>query len=139
MKVQYYAKVESAEEGGFSVTFPDVPEAITEGDTLEEAIFHAHEALELSLEQRLLDKEIIPEPTKQNGNKFHLITPSAAIQAAILVKKSREGKSIADLARMLETSWASVSRLESPNYAPNLKYLERAARLLGKKLVIEFE
>lgn len=139
MKVQYYAELKPANEGGFCVTFPDIPEAITEGDTLEEALFHAHEALELSLEQRIIDKDDIPEPTAQNGNEFYLITPSAVIQAAILIKKSREGKSIADLARMLETSWASVSRLESPSYAPNLRYLERAARLLGKKLVIGFE
>src|ERR1035438_6280649 len=33
--------------GGFVVTFPDVPEAITQGDTIEEAMAMASEALEL--------------------------------------------------------------------------------------------
>jgi len=35
--------------GGFVVTFPDVPEAITQGDTIEEAMAMASEALELAL------------------------------------------------------------------------------------------
>jgi antitoxin HicB len=36
-------------DGGFVVTFPDVPEAITRGDTIEEAMATAGEALELAL------------------------------------------------------------------------------------------
>jgi antitoxin HicB len=32
-------------EGGFTVTSPALPELITEGDTLEEAIEHARDAL----------------------------------------------------------------------------------------------
>jgi len=35
--------------GGYVVTFPDVPEAITQGDTLEEAMAIAAKALELAL------------------------------------------------------------------------------------------
>ena len=35
--------------GGFVVTFPDVPEAITQGDSLEESLEMASEALELAL------------------------------------------------------------------------------------------
>ena len=35
--------------GGFVVTFPDVPEAITEGETFEAAMLMAQEALELAL------------------------------------------------------------------------------------------
>jgi len=36
-------------EGGFTVTFRDVPEAITEGDTREEALLRAEDALESAL------------------------------------------------------------------------------------------
>ena len=35
--VSYPAKFVEEPEGGYSVTFRDVPEAITQGDTLEEA------------------------------------------------------------------------------------------------------
>ncbi len=36
-------------EGGYLVTFRDVPEAITEGSTVEEALKYAAEALDLAL------------------------------------------------------------------------------------------
>ncbi|HEY6342635.1 MAG TPA: type II toxin-antitoxin system HicB family antitoxin [Bryobacteraceae bacterium] len=45
--MEYPAKfVHDREAGGFVVTFPDIPEAITEGDTIEEALRMAEEALE---------------------------------------------------------------------------------------------
>ena len=37
-KVFYPAIFHVAEEGGYWVTFPDIPECITEGDDMEEAI-----------------------------------------------------------------------------------------------------
>ena len=36
-------------EGGFTVNLRDVPEAITEGDTLEEALLRAEDGLESAL------------------------------------------------------------------------------------------
>ncbi len=49
------------EEGGFTVTVPSLPGCITEGDTLEEAMANAREAISLFL--RVLEKhgEPIPE------------------------------------------------------------------------------
>jgi antitoxin HicB len=38
-----------AEEGGFIVTFPDVPEAITQGEDEHDARRHARDALESAL------------------------------------------------------------------------------------------
>ena len=48
--LQYAAKLVAGcpEEGGYTVTFRDVPEAITEGATREEALQFAGEALELA-------------------------------------------------------------------------------------------
>ena len=50
-------------DGGYTVTFPDFPEAVAEGDTVEEASKHAAEALTLSIEGRLAEKQQIPEPS----------------------------------------------------------------------------
>jgi antitoxin HicB len=49
------------EEGGFTVTVPSLPGCITEGDTLDEAVANAQEAIRLFL--RVLEKhgEPIPE------------------------------------------------------------------------------
>ena len=44
MELVYAAIFENCEEGGYSVSFPDLPGCFTEGDTLAEAIAMAKEA-----------------------------------------------------------------------------------------------
>lgn len=40
----------SQPEGGYTVTSPVLPEFITEGDTLDEALAHVHDALQAGIE-----------------------------------------------------------------------------------------
>jgi len=47
-----HVKLEPAPEGGFTVTIAELPECMTEGDTLEAAVANAREAMELCLEER---------------------------------------------------------------------------------------
>ena len=52
--------LEPAEEGGFIVTVPALPEVGTQGDTYDEALANAREAIELVIEDRLSRGEPIP-------------------------------------------------------------------------------
>jgi predicted RNase H-like HicB family nuclease len=52
--------LEPAEEGGFVVTVPALPEVGTQGDTYEEALSNAREAIELVIEDRRSRGEPIP-------------------------------------------------------------------------------
>ncbi len=136
MKIAYYARLEPQPDGGFTVTFPDLPEAITEGDTEEEAIYNASEVLTLTLDGRMAEGEPIPEPLYQEGM---MIYPSPTCQAAILVRFSRQARPLSDIARTLHTSWAAAQRLENPRHATNIRQLERVASMFGKRLVLSFE
>ena len=49
------------EEGRYTVTVPMLPGCVTEGDTLEEALTNAREAIELYLEDVVASGEPIPE------------------------------------------------------------------------------
>lgn len=49
------------EEGGFTVTVPALPGCITEGDTFEEALDNARDAIRLYLEDLAAEGEPIPE------------------------------------------------------------------------------
>ena len=49
------------EQGGYTVTVPALPECITEGDTIEEAIAMAKEAIQLYIESLIDDGEPVPE------------------------------------------------------------------------------
>jgi predicted RNase H-like HicB family nuclease len=57
----FLAIFKPGEKKGYVVTFPDLPGCITEGDTMEEALHMAKEALELFLFSIEEDGEKIPE------------------------------------------------------------------------------
>jgi antitoxin HicB len=59
-KYTYSVILEPAEEGGFIVHVPALPEICTEGETEEEALAMAKEAIELVIESRLERGEPIP-------------------------------------------------------------------------------
>ena len=61
MRKSYPAIFHKAEEGGFWITFPDLPECITEGDDMEEAYNMAVDALGLALTDRIKSKEELPK------------------------------------------------------------------------------
>ena len=139
MNLLYPAKFEPQPDGGFSVLFIDLPEAITEGDTYEEAMLHAQEVLSLSLRGRIEDGQAIPLPSTVKRKQAHLVAPDALAQSAVLLRLARGDRPLADLARAMETSWAAVQRLEDPHHWPSLKQLDRAAKVLGKRLVLSLE
>ena len=136
MKIAYQAIFEEDQDGIF-VRFPDLQEAFTEGKTMEEALFNAEEVLNLTLEGRMDEGMEIPDPKEYEGGVW--IYPSAQVQSALLMRTARKGRSLAELARALGTSWPSAQRLENPRHSPTLKQLERAAAALGGKLVLSVE
>lgn len=139
MKIFYPAIItHEIQDDRYLVKFYDLPEAITEGATLEEALFNASEVLTLTLEGRMDEGTEIPQPTA-NMKNVYLIAPSARLQAALLIKFARANHTISEIARALETSWPAAARLEDPHHWPSLRQLERAANAIGQKLVISLE
>lgn len=65
-KLFYPAIFHEAEEGGFWVSFPDLPECLTEGDDMQQAYEMAVDALGISLTSRKAEGEPIPKPTEIN-------------------------------------------------------------------------
>ncbi len=63
-KLFYPAIFHTAEEGGFWVSFPDLPECLTEGDDMQQAYEMAVEALGLTLVGRKDERIEIPKPTQ---------------------------------------------------------------------------
>jgi antitoxin HicB len=71
MKLAYPALFEPQPEGGFTVTFLDFPEAITEGDTFEQAYNNAAECLNLVLEVRIEQDGYLPLPSQVPLGHFY--------------------------------------------------------------------
>lgn len=135
MKFEYPMSITRCEdETGYFVKFVDIEEAFTQGETVEECLFNGAEVLSAVLEMRLENDDEIPEPSA--GKHKYKVAPAAPIQAALLVRKAREGKTMAEFARALNTSWPAAQRLENPKHSPTLKQLERAIHALGKRLIL---
>lgn len=88
-KLFYPALFHKAEEGGFWVTFPDLPECMTQGDNMEEAYTMAVDALGLCLTD--MDKEHIPFPAASSPDMIPTEPDSflAVIEFDMLAYKKR--------------------------------------------------
>src|ERR1035437_760582 len=67
-------------DGGFVVTFADIPEAITQGNTEAEALAAAKDALETALDFYFEDKRMVPMPSKAKRRQ-HVIELPASLSA----------------------------------------------------------
>lgn len=135
----YPVKLERAGDGGFTVTFPDVPEAITEGDTVEEALMHASDALESALEFYTDANNDLPRPSRPKGRSARTVRPSPLGCAKLAVyqamRDQRVGK--AELARRLGWHLPQVDRVLDLHHASRLDHVTAALGALGFSMRIE--
>jgi antitoxin HicB len=113
----------------------DVPEALTQGQTLDEVISRAQEALALALSFYVEAGEVIPQPSKTIKNQE--LVPLHVNEAAKLVlyeSLKEKGMSKAELARQLGIQHNQVYRLLDLKISSHFSTLERALNLLGKRV-----
>ncbi len=134
---EYPVLLAPAEEGGFVVTFPDVPEAITQGEDKADALFHARDALESALMFYMDDFRPLPEPSVLP--ELPSITPETLSCAKFALYQAMYEKrpSKADLALRLGISIADVERLLDINHASKIEQIDAALAALGKRLAVE--
>jgi antitoxin HicB len=138
--LQYAAKLTPClpEEGGYTVTFRDVPEAITDGETLKDALKYAAEALELALEHYLDERRMAPAPTaRQEGEYLIALPASLSLKCALLNEMIRQNVRPAELAKRLKTSKQEVNRLTTLSHATKVDRIAEAFHALGKELIIK--
>ena len=136
--MRYPARLEPQEEGGYVVTFPDIPEAITQGEDVEDALMHAAEALESALDFYFEDRRRIPAPSKQKRGQ-HLVDLPASVAAKVLLLNEmlRQKVRPAELARRLGTTPQEVNRLTNLRHATKIDRVDAAMRALGKRLIVK--
>ena len=96
LKMPYRMEVvEDPEEGGFVVSYPDLPGCITCGETMESAIANAKDAQKAWLEAALEDGIKIPEPDSLSdySGQFKLRLPRS-LHRSLAEHSQREGISM---------------------------------------------
>jgi antitoxin HicB len=124
--------------GGFVVTFPDVPEAITEGDTLAEAMQMAEEALELALTFYTEKSKDLPVPGPLKRG-MRAVGVSALSEAKFMLYSALRSASMRkiDLAHRLGCSPSQVDRLLDIRHKSGLDRLQAAFAAIGKRLSVQ--
>jgi antitoxin HicB len=138
--LQYAAELTPGlpEEGGYNVSFRDIPEALTCGDTVEEALKYAAEALELALEHYLDERRAVPAPTAKREGEYIVTLPvSLGLKIALLNEMILQGVRPIELAKRMKTSKQEVNRLTTLSHATKVDRIADALRALGKELVIK--
>jgi antitoxin HicB len=136
----YPARFQPAKEGGFTVTFRDVPEAITEGDTLDEAMDAAANALESALSFYIADRKPLPEPSPpKRGERMVELSALGMAKTALHEGMLAESVSRAQLARRLACHLEQVARLLDLTHASKFEQLERALAAVNRKMVVSAE
>ena len=133
--LKYPANFEPAEEGGFVITFPDIPEAITQGEDEEDARRRASDALESALDFYFEAPRPIPAPSKPKRGQ-RLIELSASLSAKVLLLNEMVSLKIrpADLARRLKVTPQEVTRLIDVHHTTKIDGIAVALKALGKTL-----
>jgi antitoxin HicB len=133
----YRAELERGTRGTVVVSFPDVPEAITQGRDMEDAREMAEEALGLALLTYLQRQEPLPKPRAKGRNLVEIaIAPDVAAKLAVLEAFRDSGISKAELARRVGKDEKELRRILDPKHATKLPALTAALRALGKRLVV---
>ena len=135
--LDYPVFLESQPEGGFVVTFPDVPEAITQGEDMDEALLYAVEALESALSFYVEARQPLPLPSPpKRGQKT--VRPGALESAKLGLYQAmtEQGLRKAELARRLGWHVPQVDRLFDMRHASKFDHIESAARALGRRLEV---
>ncbi len=131
----YPVILEAQPEGGFVVTFPDVPEAITQGEDEDEALLYAVEALESGLSFYLEARQPLPVPSKaKRGQRTVRPSPLECAKLGVYQAMTEQGLRKTDLARRLGWHLPQVDRLFDLNHASRFDQIEAAARALGRHI-----
>ena len=125
------------EDGGFVVTFPDIPEAITQGDSIEEALAMALEALETALEFYFEDRRAVPKPSKPKRGQ-HVVRLPASLSAKVLLLNEMITQDIrpSELARRLNTTPQEINRLTNLRHTTRIDGIAAALHAMGRHLEI---
>lgn len=122
---------------GWFASFPDVPEALTSGPTVDEALAMARDALITALDFYFEDGRPVPLPGAVADETYHVDLPASLWAKVLLLNELlAQKKRPTDLARMLGTKLQDVQRLFDLGHPTKIDKVEQALAALGKQLMI---
>lgn len=122
------------DDGSFLVPFPDIPEALTEGET--EALALTQDCLIAALGGYAEGRRAIPWPSPAHG-RFTIALPAlTAAKIALYGAMCAEGVGNTALAERLGLSEGAVRRMLDLDHRSHIGRIETALHALGRRLTV---
>jgi antitoxin HicB len=134
----YPATLEREADGGFVVTFRDLPEAVAQGNDLDEALLAGMYSMAVALEFRIRDDEPWPRPSPAvEGERLIGLPVLIEAKLALMRRMHETGTTKVDLARILGISEGAVRRLLRFDHRSHIGRIEAALEKLGSRLELK--
>lgn len=138
MRYLYPCILTPEKEGGFFVSFPDIPGALTCGDDRTEALEMAEDALVAMLAVYVQQQREIPTPSPvADDQELVAVPPIAAAKLALYTAMREQGITGDALAVRLNLSDSAIRKLLDPDCFSHISQIMKALRTVGRSLVIE--
>ncbi len=127
-----YPIVLEDDDGTLLATCPDFPEMTTFGESREEALSRASDALEEAIAARIHDRKDIPAPTRGDD---YAILPSLTTAKVLLYQAMRDSEiGKAELARRLGWHLPQIDRVLDIRHKSRLDQIDSALAAMGFRL-----
>src|SRR6185312_5074753 len=137
LKLTYYASL-AKEEEGYIVTFRDLENIFTEGDTVEEALFNAQDALDSVLVEMTKGNQEIPWPSDAFEGEYPIpVSPEIAAPILLNQLRHKRNQSMTHVAKAMNIPYQQYQRLEH-DCNMTLKSLKKAVTAMGGRVEIRF-
>ena len=133
--MRYPVTLTPAPEGGYMVSFVDIPEALTQGETVAEAMEAAKDALLTAFDFYFEDNELIPLPSPLNSHDHFIEVPLSVASKVLLLNAFLQSEiTQQELARRIGKPKQEITRLFNLHHATKIDAVQLAAKALGKEL-----
>ncbi len=138
MKTAYPVNLKKQKDGGYLVSFPNVPEALTDGDSRDEALRAAADCLIAALGGYVNDKRDIAKPSKfVKGRPMIHLSALTTAKLALYQTMRESGITRVALGKRLGVSEGAIRRLLDIDHRSHIGQIDAALAVLGKRLVVE--
>jgi antitoxin HicB len=127
--------VRQKQAGNYAVYFPDIPEALTCGDTTEDALHQAANALESALDFYFEDGRVIPTPSeRKRGQQWVMLAPTIAAKVLLHNEMVKQKVRPIELARRMGIPRQELTRMLNLRHKTKIDSTAAALAALGKRL-----
>ncbi len=119
------------------VTVRDLPSVVTSGDSLDDALAQARDAIEIDIGFLIAKNRPIPVPSAVLDGEHPVGLPARmAFKVAIYEAWREAGLTKSELARRMGRSETEARRILDPGHGTKIDQLEEAAKALGKRITL---